>query len=73
MLIKAQESTEYLALIAQVVKELQPEASAVFGGDYQVDGNLVTWQPAQRGDELCGPFTLHLSGMGRTRTTVWLC
>lgn len=56
MLIKAQESTEYLALIAQVVKELQPEASAVFGGDYQVDGNLVTLQPAQRGDE---PFAAH--------------
>ncbi|WP_179210440.1 AAA family ATPase [Yersinia alsatica] len=51
MLIKAQESTEYLALIAQAVKELQPEASALFGGDYLVHGHQVTWQPAQRGDE----------------------
>lgn len=51
MLIKAQESTEYLALIAQAVKELQPEASALFGGDYLVHGHQVSWQPAQRGDE----------------------
>ncbi|CFQ28967.1 putative Lon protease [Yersinia bercovieri] len=52
MLIKAQESTEYLALIAQAVKELQPAASALFGGDYLINGHQVTWQPAQRGDEL---------------------
>lgn len=51
MLIKAQESTEYLTLIAQAVKELQPDASALFGGDYLVHGHQVSWQPAQRGDE----------------------
>jgi Lon-like ATP-dependent protease len=51
MLIKAQESTEYLALIAHAVKELQPEAPALLGGDYLVNGHQVTWQPAQRGDE----------------------
>ena len=57
MLIKAQESTEYLALIAQAVKELQPEASALFGGDYLVHENQVSWQSAQRGDEPFAPIS----------------
>ncbi|MEY4476290.1 MAG: hypothetical protein RL248_2057 [Pseudomonadota bacterium] len=51
MLLKAQEDTDYLALIAQAVKELQPEASGLFGGDYQVQDHLITWQPAQHGNE----------------------
>lgn len=51
MLIKAQESTDYLALIAQAVKALQPEASNLLGGDYLVHGHHVTWQSAQHGDE----------------------
>ncbi|CNH36957.1 putative Lon protease [Yersinia ruckeri] len=52
MLIKAQESGEYLALLDRAVKELQAEETpALTGGDYLVHGHHVRWQAAQHGDE----------------------
>ncbi|MDN0085992.1 Lon protease family protein [Yersinia nurmii] len=52
MLIKAQESGDYLNLLSQAIKELQAnETPALAGGDYLVHGHQVSWQPAQQGNE----------------------
>ncbi|MHA7846327.1 AAA family ATPase [Serratia sp. D1N4] len=50
MLLKAQETREYLALIAQAAEKLQPQ-NTVKGSHYVIDANKITVEPAVRGDE----------------------
>jgi Lon-like ATP-dependent protease len=50
MLLKAQETREYLVLIANAVKSLQPPSSVV-GSQYKIQGTQVQVEPAGRGDE----------------------
>jgi Lon-like ATP-dependent protease len=50
MLLKAQETREYLALIAQAAEKLQPQ-NTVKGSHYVIDTSKITVEPAVRGDE----------------------
>lgn len=50
MLLKAPEEAEYLALLADAVRQLQPEAHTVFGGQYRIVGSDVTFEPAASAD-----------------------
>lgn len=54
MLLKAQETREYLALIAHAVEQLQPNNMAFKGSHYVIQGGKVSVEPASRGDE---PFS----------------
>jgi len=47
MLVKAPEEAEYLGVLAQALQDLLPETSEVVGGDYQVSGSTVTFEPAK--------------------------
>lgn len=51
MLLKAPEEAEYLALIADAMRQLQPETQAVFGGQYHIAGHDVTFEPAKQADD----------------------
>jgi Lon-like ATP-dependent protease len=51
MLLKAQETREYLALIAQAVEQLQPQNTAFKGSHYVIQGSKVSVEPASQGDE----------------------
>lgn len=50
MLLKAPEEAEYLALLADAVRQLQPETDTVFGGQYRIVGSDVTFKPATSAD-----------------------
>jgi len=50
MLLKAQETREYLALIARAAEELQPQ-NTVKGSHYVIEGDTVSIKNALRGDE----------------------
>ncbi|WP_371974867.1 AAA family ATPase [Lelliottia nimipressuralis] len=50
MLLKAPEEAEYLALMADAVRQLQPETDTVFGGQYRIVGSDVTFEPATQAD-----------------------
>ncbi|WP_114195538.1 AAA family ATPase [Edaphovirga cremea] len=52
MTIKAQESREYLALIAQAVKELQPEEMPLAGSNYANNDHHFSVRPASRSSDL---------------------
>jgi len=47
MLLKAQETREYLALIAREVNQLQPEEDQLFGSHYQIQGRHISVEPAE--------------------------
>lgn len=51
MLLKAPEEAEYLALMADAVRQLQPETDTVFGGQYRILGSDVTFEPATQADD----------------------
>jgi len=51
MLLKAPEEAEYLALMADAVRQLQPETDTVFGGQYRIVGSDVTFKPATQADD----------------------
>lgn len=51
MLLKAQETREYLALIAQAVEQLQPQNTAFKGSHYVIQGSKASVEPASQGDE----------------------
>lgn len=51
MLLKAPEEAEYLALIADAMRQLQPEPNTVFGGQYYIAGHDVTFEPAKEADD----------------------
>lgn len=51
MLLKAPEEAEYLALMADAVRQLQPETDTVFGGQYRIVGSDVTFEPATKVDD----------------------
>lgn len=51
MLLKAPEEAEYLALLADAVRQLQPETDTVFGGQYRIVGSDVTFKPATSADD----------------------
>lgn len=51
MLLKAPEEAEYLALMADAVRQLQPETDTVFGGQYRIVGSDVTFEPATQADD----------------------
>lgn len=46
LLAKAPEETEYLTLIAKAAGQLLPEDPPLVGGQYHIDGHVVTWTPA---------------------------
>ncbi len=50
MLLKAPEEAEYLTLLGDAVRQLKPEANAVFGGQYRIAGHDVTFEPAAQAD-----------------------
>jgi Lon-like ATP-dependent protease len=51
MLLKAPEEAEYLALMADAVRQLQPEENTLFGGQYRIVGSDVTFEPAKTADD----------------------
>ncbi|MBF4178684.1 AAA family ATPase [Lelliottia nimipressuralis] len=51
MLLKAPEEAEYLALMADAVRQLQPETDTVFGGQYHIVGSDVTFEPTTQADD----------------------
>lgn len=51
MLLKAQETREYLALIARAVQQLQPQNAAFKGSHYVIQGNNVSVEAAATGAE----------------------
>ncbi|CAM7732136.1 endopeptidase La [Lelliottia nimipressuralis] len=51
MLLKAPEEAEYLALMADAVRQLQPETDTVFGGQYRIVGSDVTFELATQADD----------------------
>ncbi len=50
MLLKAPDEVEYLGLLTDAIRELQPETDTVSGGAYSVNGNVVSWTPATSAD-----------------------
>ncbi|MFZ4832713.1 AAA family ATPase [Rouxiella sp. Mn2063] len=54
MTVKAQESREYLARLADVVTELLPEPEFLIGSHYLIEGNSITLEPAKSPE---GPFS----------------
>ncbi|MDX5627325.1 MULTISPECIES: Lon protease family protein [unclassified Brenneria] len=46
MLLKALEDSEYMALIERAVNAIKPQANALFGSKYTVEGAVVRVQPA---------------------------
>ncbi|HFF9488778.1 Lon protease family protein [Serratia bockelmannii] len=51
MLLKAQETREYLELVANAVKPLLPKNTACCGSHYVIHDGKVSVEPASRGDE----------------------
>jgi Lon-like ATP-dependent protease len=51
MLLKAPEEAEYLALIADATRQLRPEESTVYGGQYRIAGRDVTFEPAAHAED----------------------
>lgn len=51
MLLKAQETHKYLALIANAVRQLQPDNFAFTGSHYVIQGNAVSIEAATNGNE----------------------
>ncbi|CAM4047890.1 MULTISPECIES: AAA family ATPase [Lelliottia] len=64
MLLKAPEEAEYLALLADAVRQLQPETDTVFGGQYRIVGSDVTFKPATSADD-------NFSATGEVITAEW--
>lgn len=50
MLLKAPEEAEYLTLLGDAMRQLQPKTNAVFGGQYHIAGRDVTYEPATQAD-----------------------
>ena len=50
MLLKAPEEAEYLTLLGDAMRQLQPEANAIYGGQYRISGHDVTFEPAEQAD-----------------------
>lgn len=50
MLLKAPDEAEYLNLLADAVRQLQPDTQAVFGGEYAINGRTVTFEDATLAD-----------------------
>ncbi|MCU6670948.1 Lon protease family protein [Enterobacteriaceae bacterium H4N4] len=50
MLLKAPDEAEYLNLLADAMRQLQPETHTVFGGEYAINGRTVTFEPATLAD-----------------------
>lgn len=65
MLLKAPDEAEYLSLLADAVRQLQPESDAVSGGTYRVSGNNVTFASATVPD---GQFAVN----GDITTASWV-
>ena len=65
MLLKAPEEAEYLALLADALRQLQPEESAVFGGQYHIAGPDITFKPAEQADDL-------FAASGKVITAEWV-
>ncbi|MEE4411349.1 MULTISPECIES: Lon protease family protein [unclassified Serratia (in: enterobacteria)] len=51
MLLKAQETREYLALIARAIEPLQPQNTAFKGSHYVIQGSKISVEPASHGNE----------------------
>lgn len=51
MLLKAQETREYLALIARAVESLQPQNTEFKGSHYVIQGSRISVEPAVHGNE----------------------
>jgi Lon-like ATP-dependent protease len=51
MLLKAPEEAEYLTLLGDAMRQLRPEANAVFGGQYRIAGDKIAFEPADQADD----------------------
>lgn len=51
MLLKAEESQEYMAIIAQAVEQLCPASSQPYGSRYHIEGDRVEVRPATQPDD----------------------
>ena len=51
MMLKAPEEAEYLTLLGDAMRQLRPQANAVFGGQYRIAGHDVTFEPAEQPDD----------------------
>ncbi|KAG1715907.1 hypothetical protein ID866_1269 [Astraeus odoratus] len=50
MLLKAPEEAEYLSLLGDATRQLRPDTTAVFGGQYRIAGHNITFGPADQAD-----------------------
>lgn len=50
MLLKAPEEAEYLSLLEDATRQLRPDTTAVFGGQYRIAGHNITFGPADQAD-----------------------
>ncbi|ELQ3993697.1 Lon protease family protein [Enterobacter bugandensis] len=50
MLLKAPEEAEYLTLLSDATRQLRPDTTAVFGGQYRIAGHNITFGPADQAD-----------------------
>ena len=50
MLLKASEEAEYLSLLGDATRQLRPDTTAVFGGQYRIAGHNITFGPADQAD-----------------------
>ncbi|WP_048960454.1 AAA family ATPase [Enterobacter bugandensis] len=50
MLLKAPEEAEYLSLLGDATRQLRPDTTAVFGGQYRIAGHNITFGPADQTD-----------------------
>ncbi|PWC11547.1 AAA family ATPase [Brenneria corticis] len=51
MLLKAQENSEYIALIERAVKAIRPESDALYGSKYIIEGGDVQIRPATQASD----------------------
>ncbi|PWC14248.1 Lon protease [Brenneria roseae subsp. americana] len=51
MLLKAQENSEYMALIANAVNAVRPEINTLYGSRYVVEGRHIGIEPATHADD----------------------
>jgi len=51
MLLKAPEEAEYVTLLGDAMRQLQPQEETVFGGEYRISGRDVTFTMAKQPDD----------------------
>ena len=65
MLIRCAENSENLSLLAQTLQQNSSETEALYGGNYLINDDRISWQPATSADE---PF----ASRGELQSADWI-